>query len=64
VEGRSSFDAVIVAAVLGGLDRRRWAPFDLSGKTRPPGRVAFDRGRDRPAAGAAPPILKGKLLLG
>ncbi len=63
-EGRSSFDAVIVAAVLGGLIVVAGAPFDLSGKTAaaPVESLVIAVAIDLLLALLA--ILKGKLLLG
>ncbi|HEX5224478.1 MAG TPA: hypothetical protein VFW29_05055 [Solirubrobacteraceae bacterium] len=61
-EGRASFDAVVVAATLGGLIVLGVAPFDLPRNGAPVGTLALS------AAGsvllAALAILKGKPLLG
>jgi hypothetical protein len=63
-EGRSSFDAVVVAAVLGGLIVVAGAPFDLSGKTgaAPVESLVLVVAIDLLLAFIA--ILKGKLMLG
>jgi hypothetical protein len=61
-EGRASFDAVIVAAVLGGLIVLGLAPFDLHNQTRSISSVIFVVTFDVLLAAIA--ILKGKPLLG
>jgi hypothetical protein len=61
-EGRSSFDAVVVAAVLGGLIVLGLAPFDLHNETGSIGSVIFAVTVDVLLAAIA--IVKGKPLLG
>jgi hypothetical protein len=61
-EGRSSFDAVVVAAVLGGLIVVGLAPFDLSHSDAPVESLAIVVGIDVLLAGLA--IFKGKPMLG
>lgn len=61
-EGRSSFDAVVVAAVLGGLIVVGAAPFDLSHNTSPIETIVIVIAIDILLATLA--ILKGKPLMG
>ena len=61
-EGRSSFDAVVVAAVLGGLIVLGVAPFDLPGKSASVTTVVIVVVTDVLLAAVA--ILKGRRLLG
>lgn len=61
-EGRASFDAVVVAALLGGLTVLGVAPFDLRNNTSPVETLALIVFIDVGLAGLA--ILKGKPLLG
>lgn len=61
-EGRASFDAVIVAAILGGLIVVGFAPFDLKNSGSSVGTLAFAVGTDVLLSVLA--ILKGRHLLG
>lgn len=61
-EGRSSFDAVVVAALLGGLIVIGVAPFDLSGKAGSVETLAIGIALDVLLSVLA--ILKGKPLMG
>jgi hypothetical protein len=61
-EGRSSFDAVVVAAVLGGLIVLGLAPFDIPNNSSSVGTLALAVGTD--VVLAALVIFKGKPLLG
>ncbi len=61
-EGRASFEAVIVATIIGALLLLGFAPFDLPNNTSSVGTLAFAVAIDVLLAGLA--IFKGKPLLG
>jgi hypothetical protein len=61
-EGRSSFDAIVVATVIGGLIVLGFAPFDLANESRSIGTLILVVGLD--VLLAAITIFKGKPLLG